>query len=320
MAARPELYNALEKAIEAILGCEGALRSGKPAAEQAAAAGLRAEHYFSRLAQALIDEGGPAPGIAAVSKGRAIVERGIAALSAMLSAAGENPGAGSGTNLAAMRAEALGKFRALLDSGRGLRAFLYYVFIAGLSGLDAGANQSDELRYVLEKFLVRKKMLQAAERAPAERIDGALGAVDDAAVCALVFAFATRPQDRLALPLAPRQTARQRAAELMRWALKDGEARAALGVNSWEGVEYFNKERFEALIELWPCFSVMEHFLSIHPGAPGAVIENDLANSVAIDLANSVDTRSFQVAELLRQNESLSAFKCEALLSTLEHD
>jgi len=251
------------------------------------------------------------------------VERGIAALGAML-------GEGAAPGLAGERADALGQFRTLLASGRGLRAFLYYVFIAGLSGLDAGANQSDELRYVLEKFLVRKKMLQAAGRAPAERIAGALGAVGDEAVCALVFAFATRPQDKPALPQAPRQTARQRAAELMRWALSDGEARAALGINSWEGVEYFNKERFEALIELWPCFSVMERLLgrpakasdaeaaaAIDLASPVAI---DLASPVAIDLADSVDMRSFQVAELLRTSESLSSFKCAALLSTLEHD
>jgi glycosidase len=321
IATRPELYNTLEKAIDAILGCEGALRSGKPAAEQAAAAALRAEHYFSRLAQALIDEGGPAPGIAAVSKGRAIVEQGIAALGALFGEAspehGAEPGERAAAEFPAERAAALEKFRTILGSGRGSRAFLYYVFIAGLAGLDAGANQSNELRYVLEKFLVRKKMMQAASRAPAEKIAGALGAVGDEAVCALVFAFATRPQDKPALPQAPRQSARQRAAELMRWVLFDGEARASLGVNAWEGVEYFNKERFEALVELWPCFAVMERFLA---GTAGTAGTPATGASIEQALADAVDPRSFQVAELLRMSEELSGFKCATLLSILDHD
>ena len=307
VAARPELYNALGKAIDAILGCEGALRARSPAAEQAAAdAALRAEHYFSRLAQALIDEGGPAPGIAAVSKGRAIVERGVAALGALL-------GGRPGRDVAGERGEALEKFRALLGGGRGLRAFLYYVFIAGLSGMDAGANQSDELRYVLEKFLVKKRMLQAAGRAQGETIPGVLGAVSDEAVCSLVFAFATRPQEKPAIPQAPRQAARQRAVELMRWALGDGEARAALGVNSWEGTDYFNQERFEALLELWPCFAALEGLLAQPAGPSG------FAGPIEEALAEAIDLRAFEVVDLLRKSESQSKFKCATLLSNLEN-
>ncbi|HEY9055182.1 MAG TPA: hypothetical protein VIO60_10235, partial [Rectinemataceae bacterium] len=87
---------------------------------------------------------------------------------------------------------------------------------------------------------------------------------------ALAFAFASRPRET-AMSFGPEDRPGSRAAELMRWAAQDQEASAALGINSWEGKVYFNAERFEAMLELWPAFALIEEAISRHDGPSDAL-------------------------------------------------
>jgi len=45
----------------------------------------------------------------------------------------------------------------------------------------------------------------------------------------------------------------------------DAEARSALGINAWEGVEYFNQEKLEATLELAPLLSLVERYVAQNP-------------------------------------------------------
>ena len=332
-AARPDLYHALGRALEAVDACAGAIAGGQGVAEAAAHAGEQAETYFSRLAQAVAEDGGPGPGIVAVARGCERIGAGIAILEAVLGGTADTklPESRSGT--------ALAHFRAVLRSERGIRAFLRYIFIAGLSRMNAGANQSEELRYVLEKFLVRKKLLQAAGSQETqagtrweshEASDGLpssaepiLSAIDERSVSSLVFAFATRPRDTASQFRVPGgkdtpaldRSAKSRTVELVRWAASDHEAREALGINSWEGVDYFNKEKFEALLELWPCFAILEDAMV------RMEMEKPTGSSDLPDLlARSADIQAFEMRKIARKAEEGSRFRIADLILLIGHD
>ncbi len=332
-AAQPELYHTLAKAIASIDDCKMALILGGNIAEAADGAGIDAGAYFSRIAQAIAEDGGPGPGITAVSRGRAVIETGIAILNTMLHTAFVN------TIKDSRRLSALSYFRALLESERALGAFLHYIFIAGLSCVNAGANETEELRYILEKFLVKKKLIQAAmladtessakkaltekgdETANAPKI--ALDRIDGKALCSLMFAFATRSRDTSSrsskLPVekhSPFLTSpRARASELMRWASRDHEAREALGINAWEGKDYYNKEKFDALLELWPCFALLENALArIDPRAKPS------ASEIMAILAEAADIQAFEVCDIAHQAEERSCFRVADLITIIEND
>jgi len=123
----------------------------------------------------------------------------------------------------------------------------------------------------------------AVQEAPEKTEPGlSLDRIGDDALCSIIFAFATRPMYAATAPdvipsLPPlsrglneyvqaeapaiksgAETIRGRSVDLLRWTTTDAEARAALGLNTWEGVEYFNKEKMEAMLELVPSFAMIE--------------------------------------------------------------
>jgi len=331
-STRPELYHALGKAIEAMDGCADAIERRGDVASAVSLAGEQVELYFSRLAQALDEDGGPRPGIEAVARGRAIIEYGISLLETIIAAPIAESAPGS------KRDEVLRSFTSVLGQGRGLRAFIHYIFIAGLSRMNAGANQSEELRYVLEKFLVKKKLLalpshagsaadgfrgRDAESGPKPEPVPAFTLIDQKALCLLVFAFATRPRDSAAKfpigqsPKLPALsfTARSRAAELVRWASVDHEAKEALGINTWEGKEYFSKEKFEALLELWPCFALLEKALAVMDANKDAS-----PSGVASSIAEATELQAHEIAAIAREAEEKSGFEIATLIAILEHE
>ncbi|HWP68459.1 MAG TPA: alpha-amylase family glycosyl hydrolase [Rectinemataceae bacterium] len=326
-AARPELYHALGTTILAIRECALALseKREEEVAFAAERAGEQAELFFSRLAQAIAEDGGPNPGIVAVSKGRTIIENGIAMLAALqFKSRGE-------VSADEDELRVIAQFRSVMNSERGLHALLHYIFIFGLSRMNAGANQSEELRYLLEKFLVKKKLqeesttsqIRKAETSGAVSgaVEASLARIDDAAAYSLAFAFATRPRDTALRPsaAAPKKQGsfpslpRERAAELVRWAGNDHEAREALGINSWEGVDYFNKEKYEALLELWPCFALLEE----------ALFSLDASRSrqkpvVTPRLFGASSSQIFEMRDIAFKAEERSEFKVSDLIAAIK--
>ena len=325
-ASRPELYHSLGTTILAIRECARVL-SGKREDEVAIAAGRageQAELFFSRLAQAIAEDGGSSPGIAAVSKGRTVIEEGVAMLAALRFKSGEN------APVETDKLRAIAQFQSVMNSERGLHALLHYIFIVGLSRMNAGANQSEELRYILEKFLVKKKLQAESSASPirheeiagtdSDAVETSLARIDDAAAYSLAFAFATRPRNSTVRPQAaspgnrilPPALPRERAVELIRWAGSDHEARAALGINSWEGIDYFNKEKFEALLELWPCFALLEEALFSLDSAgdhrePGS----------AARLMSASASQVFEMRDIALRAEKQSQFKVSDLISAI---
>ena len=334
-ASRPELYHALGTTIAAIGECARTFSENRED-EAASATGLaveQAELFFSRLAQAIAEDGGPGPGIATVSRGRAAIEEGIAMLAALRFKGGEE------APIEPDRLRAVLQFRSVMNSRRGLHALLHYIFIFGLSRMNAEANQSEELRYILEKFLVKRKLQAESSASPIRReetagselgaAEGKLGRIGDADAYRLAFAFATRPRGLSgrasatdqATPILSPLSPGERTAELIRWAEDDHEAREALGINSWEGVVYFNKEKFEALLELWPCFALLEQALLSLDAAGGGGGLGPAGSRREADPAGSFlgvgSAQVFEMRDIALRAEERSQFKVSGLISAI---
>ncbi|MDX9783371.1 MAG: alpha-amylase family glycosyl hydrolase [Spirochaetia bacterium] len=354
-ATRPELYRALDSCTASLRRCGEALLA-KGATESAVAIpplverlGSDAEHFFSRLALAISEDGGNEPSIEAPLHGRIVIENGIRLLGAILEL--QHPEDTFGPEQALL----FSRLKALLSFPLALRACLDFVFIEGLSRVNQGANKTEELRYILEKFLIRKKILypeltqaqkgdsaQKTEDFDAEQLQAAqavdiLGRLDTPALHSIVFAFATRPRDTsFSPPLGkgeeePKQlnSAKARAAELVRWAAGDSEGRLAIGVNSWEGKDYFNKERFEALLELWPCFALIEAALdkvqtgvALKSGSAGhSRTDSGASTADLLDLLKDLSRiQAFEIQAIARKAQATSGYLMEALLVHIEHE
>ncbi len=302
-ASRPELYHSLEATLECIFGmgkdlCRDA--NDPKIREGILGCDIRAELYFSRLAQALAEEELPEPDINSAMRSKDILVKSLNRLEQLLPRSQSRPHAEAGS---------LGHFQAVCGTKRGRGILLAYAFVLALSGMGSSSCAHDELRYLLEKFLVRKRLVQSLTRLTAEcreESDSAASKLVDAeALCSIIFAFAIRPPFVLKDKPGMLPTSRERAAELLRWMAEDHMAREAMGINVWEGVEYFNKERFEALAELWPAFTVIEEALVAEGSAiPGPRAEHALETSM-IALA-AMKASAFRMDYLLKAIESVA--------------
>ena len=291
-AARPELYHALRLSVRALDQFASALpeRLGKDTSALAREAVNQAELFFSWLSQALSEDEGPRPGISSVDEARKALEKGLAGLSAA-AGTGNAPAAGpDSTPFSGSVCKVLG-LESLLAAERGAKALVRYLFLLVLAVLVPDAGRSEELRYILEKYLIKKKLGATAEDS-------------------LALAFASRPRDS-AQGFGPKggagvpslkNSASGRAAELVRWASGDEEAKAALGINTWEGKVFFNAERFETLLELWPCFALLEE--SMRPAADAA--------------GEDFVARVLEIRDLARAAVKDSGFIVENLLANIE--
>jgi hypothetical protein len=270
-AARPDLYHALDATLDCLFDTGSALCRDLPdsaISEGILGCDIRAELYFSRLAQALAEEELPGPGIDAAMRSKDVLVRALSLLENLL------PKRMRAEDSKEKSSSGLAHFQAIGKSTLGRGILLAYSFVLALSSMSGSPNAHDELRYLLEKFLVKKRLVQSISRLITECDKASLTAplrpLDADALCALVFSFATRPKLVLAEKANKTPSARERASELLRWMSEDHLAREALGINLWEGIEYFNKERFEALAELWPAFALIEEALERNGAAlPG---------------------------------------------------
>lgn len=337
-ASRPELYRSLEKALDAItdfakatVGDEGAETERRLAEE----AGEAVEIYFSRLASTIAEDEGLRPGIDTVSQCRRVFDNGLA-LAARLRvfSMDETPFSGKGR-------EANASVVRFLRSRAGFLLALHYAFIAAVSRLLEGDNRSEEMRYVLEKFLVRRKVREAARRfrlsGPSEAgeeepsfEERILSQIDPASLEDLSFAFATRPPKKAPPSKAPGAKegragrgeppeARSRAIELLQWANNDHKAREALGINLWEGTEYFNKERFEAMLVMAPVFGFMENVFAVMERKPASLsISGLLTRKMLKELFDAETLRGFDVRDVAAAGMAKSGFVMQKLISIIE--
>ena len=291
-AARPELYRAMGEALQALVACAAPLAAGdaKAYGETAADAAEAAELLFGRVALALSEEQGPGPAIGDVASARRMLESCLAAMGDAAEAA------------------------RLPGSPRGIAAGLAYAFVLALGELRYVGNPSEELRYVIAKFLVQAKLADAlsamhaaagagsgnagfgdagagagVSAAAAERLDGPAWA-------AIVANFAARPRRAASLD------ARERAVELLRWAISDQGARDSIGINEWQGRKYFNKERMEALLAGAPLFARL----------------GSLASGGNAAGAGAAERAALDVVSILREAIPAAEYDIELLAETVE--
>ncbi|MCE5256043.1 MAG: hypothetical protein LLF89_04270, partial [Spirochaetaceae bacterium] len=330
-ASKPELYHALSETLGSLLGFSALSESKDTAQEQIlkaiAATGEVSERFFSWLAQTIDAEGGPQPAIGAVTMSRTTLEHGMAFVAGLKAKAFQVNGAGEPKPAKDQTDEAIESFKKVARSDRGLKALLYHCFIYAVAQMQGFGNPTEELRYILDKFLLRKKMLESLGRArPEGTREGescqeipelALDRIDDNSLCSIIFAFATRPMRSIEPPGSRYSSGRQtgdRAIDLLRWADTDVESRSALGINNWEGVEYFSQEKMEAMLELVPVFAATEKYL-------------DLAGQTRLDTAQESIIREkvlddetyavFAVCGAIRSMEESSGFRMDKLISLL---
>ncbi len=354
-ASRPELYRALDNCAASLRRCGEVLLNLGQGQDSTAFAplvermGNDAEHFLSRLSLAITEDGGVEPSLDAPIRGRGFVESGLRLLAALISLSHPEDSFPPEETLLFSR------LKAILSSPAALRSCLDFLFIEGISQVNQGANKTEELRYILEKFLIKKKLQypgfpERREREKADEPGGpgswqplavraidALGRLDTPALHAIVFAFATRPRDTSFNPRLekgeeePRQlkSARARAAELVRWAASDQEGRLAIGLNRWEDKDYFNKERFEALLELWPCFALIEAALEktdtqAGTGSPkagaGAEAGTGLwAAELLFRMKGLSRLQAFEIQTIASEAQASSGYLVDALLAKIEH-
>jgi len=88
-----------------------------------------------------------------------------------------------------------------------------------------------------------------------------------------------------------------------------------LGINTWEGVDYYSKEKFDALLELWPCFALLENVL-----ACADLREKPSAPEIMSILAEAADIQAFEVCDIAHQAEERSRFRVADLITIIEND
>lgn len=235
-ASRPDLYRAMSGALRALLDCAAPLASGdtETYGARAADAAEASELLFGRIALALAEEQGPGPSIGDAAGARRALEACMAAMGDSSRSEGSAWGAHS-TRISA--------------------AGIAYAFVLALGDLRYLGNPSEELRFVIAKFLVQAKLATALSAVPEGGLapaDAPVLAVDGPAWASIIVNFAARPR-RTSEP-----DARDRAIELLRWAISDQGARDSIGMNEWQGRKYFNRERMEALLAGAPVFCRLE--------------------------------------------------------------
>lgn len=232
-AKYPELYHALHGAIGA---AEKAAREmgGGNGEDLVQKAGI----FYALLAQTLSMDTAPYPIIGSVEECKARLARGM-----KIAAATCSP-----TNCPSAMA----------------RLLIAYLLIDSIAFLAPKGNKKEEIAYIFNSFSLRKNLEDYLGR---EVGATGMGSVDAPGAISMILAFATRPCKEppslplgLATPHGEERTLKARAYELLSWARQDAEARVAFGINEWEGVEYYHKERMEGILSLWPALAALEEY------------------------------------------------------------
>jgi len=310
-ASHPELYHSLEKTIAAIIDfCLLTSEKISNAAQEKETGRIAeiSEIYFARLAQIIVEEGGPAPLLDAVGSCVKTLKTGLKLIGSLVSD-------GNGALEIEQHNDLLEEFSRTVKTLKGRMALSYAVFILAISRLQREGNRTEELRFLLEKFLLNKKMLEAAENQAVSHIERPLGneisALSEFDLGLLVQAFMTRPLPVLTAPQ-PNESGKskplfstplERAFELLQWAGNDPIARQALGVNEWQGIEYFSKEKMEALLFLGPSLTLLEEVLGTKAAEKTDLFEK--LNALQPHVFSAIKTRDLILKAVVQSDYQL---------------
>ncbi len=248
-ADQPDLFRALHNAISSLSSVEAVQDLSKTEAIQRAS--IFSEMFFSRLcAVAASDD------TYAASRSEA-VQSAISWLRTVLAAL-YRAGGGSASG---------GRGALQFGNPRPRLILLVYSFVEALAKSFSEDGLHEEIGRVIDEYRIAKKLKEFAvelSRAMPEDEEG-----HDASMSTEVaIAWALRKDGQLSRleGTASEAFLKLRAHEILAWAFSDSLMRAALGVNHYRGIEYFNKERFETLAWLLPACAWID---SIGPSGSG---------------------------------------------------
>lgn len=141
-----------------------------------------------------------------------------------------------------------------LDNPRSRLILLVYSFIEALGRSFAADGLSTEVSHVIDEYRIAKKLKEFALEL-SRTMSEAEEDHDVSMSIEVAIAWALRKDrhiPRLETTLPFEAGLRLCAYEILGWAFSDPLMRAALGINHYRGIEYFNKERFETFVWLLP--------------------------------------------------------------------
>jgi glycosidase len=262
-ADQPDLFRALHNAISSLSSVEAVRDLSNAEAIQRAA--IFSEMFFSRLcAIAGSDDTHAAYRSEAVREAISWLRVVLAAL--------YRQGVGATTTRAG---------RLKPDNPRHRLILLVYSFVAALVKSFAADGLSEEIGRVIDEYRVAKKLkeftVELSRAMPENEQD-----YDASMSTEVAIAWALRKGGRLTELETTRSdepSLELRVREILAWAFSDSLMRMALGVNHYRGIEYFNKERFEAFAGLLPAFAWID---SIGPNGPSMTLkESELWEALA---------------------------------------
>ncbi|HOR47911.1 MAG TPA: hypothetical protein PLS97_01110, partial [Rectinema sp.] len=134
---------------------------------------------------------------------------------------------------------------------------LIYSFMRALAWAFAADGLNEEAARIVKEYRISKKLTELA--VGLSRRSDNRDAEYHASICAeIAVAWALRQNSLLfdtKGTINSIQAPDKRANEICVWAFSNPLMREALNINQYRGIEYFNKERFEAFISLLPAFA-----------------------------------------------------------------
>jgi hypothetical protein len=190
------------------------------------------------------------------------------------------------------------------DDPRFRLILLVYSFVEALGKSFAADGLNTEVGRVIEEYLIAKKLKECAvelSRTMPEVEDD----YDVSTSIEVAIAWALRRDKRLTRPettLSPQAWLPICAHEILGWSFSDSAMRAALGVNHYRGIEYFNKERFETFVRLLPACAWID---SISPS--GSSVDSEVLSlwrGLASQLTRQAEDTGYMTNALLEKAAS----------------
>jgi len=247
-ADQPELYRSLHNAISSLSSIETIQNLSKEEAIQRAT--IFSEIFFSRLCEIAGSDdtlaASRSDSVRAASSWLKIVLKLLYGMSE----------SDSGTSTAAT---VLGHGRSASDSEyqQYRLILLIYSFMRALVRAFAADGLNEEVARIVKEYRISKKLTELA--IGLSRRSDNRDAEYHVSICAeIAVAWALRQNSLLfdtEGTINSTQAPDKRANEICIWAFSNPLMREALNINQYRGIEYFNKERFEAFISLLPAFA-----------------------------------------------------------------
>lgn len=162
-----------------------------------------------------------------------------------------------------------------IENPRYRLTLLVYSFIVALARSFSEDGLGEEMENIVEQYHILKKLRECA-------VDLSRGMPDDntdydvSMNTEVAIAYAMRKISRgypgFGVPAPDIAALKNKTGEILSWAFSDPLMRSTLGVNKYRDIEYFNKERFEALARLLPFCAWIDSVGASEPSLKGSAM------------------------------------------------